>query len=86
MDGYYSESQGCDEDMNSWCKLKCGLYKPGLQIVARFDGPTDVWRCFLLSTLSADTRKYVSGADYCTRNRSNQLPGVLAACKAAREA
>ena len=84
-DGYYAAAENCDEALNSWCMTNCGLYGPGKTIVARYDGPSDKrWRCFLLETLSADTRVYVSGADYCTRNRNNQIPAVLSTCKAAR--
>ena len=84
-DGYYARANGCDEALHAYCEAKCPLDGP---LVARYDGPggDDRWRCFTLETLSADTRRYVSGSAYCTRNRGNQLPGALAACAQRRDA
>ena len=69
--GYYGPARGCDEALNAYCERECT--KDGALTVARLDGPGNKrkWRCYTLSALSLDTRKYVDASEdsskYCTR-------------------
>lgn len=78
----YLPAQGCEQDLNEWCKTSssCPIYDATL---ARLDGPDEMrWRCYSPRTLSPDTLRFVSGRDYCTRGSG--LQDALDACLAAR--
>ena len=66
----YPLAYGCDQELNAFCAIECQLGAAST-FLARLDrSATDLavdWRCYSLSTLSADRMSYVGGTEFCTR-------------------
>lgn len=82
VNGYYLPAKGCDEALNNFCETSCSSILD-VPTVARYDKAGGLfsftkWRCYALSTLSADTLHYRSGSAFCTRD---EIGALLTRCQ-----